>query len=485
MNKPLRRLAIVAALLFGSLFISTTYIQFIAPASLEKGPRNSRALYKERGKNRGPIVVGGKAVAESIKVDDEYNYQRKYPIGPLYAHATGAYTVVSDPSGLENAANDLLSGTADQLFFHRLSDLFTGKEPQGATVELTLNAAAQKAAFEALGDQRGAVLAIEPSTGKILAMVSKPSYDPNTLATHDEAKAMEARTKLLALKSHPAVNRAIAGDLYTPGSVFKLVTSAAALSSGKYSPDTTVDGPAQLDLPQTSATLPNEWKGACGNGSGRVTLKRALEESCNTAFGAIGLDLGSEALAEQAGRFGFGRSLRIPMTATPSIFPESPNEPQTAQSAIGQFDVRVTPLQIAMVTAAIANGGVVMQPTLVNSVKEQDTSVISQTEPRQLGAAISADVASQLADMMEGVVTEGTGSNARIDGVRVGGKTGTAEKGLEQAPDVWFTGFAPLDDPQVAVAVVVEDGGDQGKEGSGNGTAAPVARKVIEAVLGR
>lgn len=484
MNRPLRRLAIVAAMLFGALFISTTYLQFIAPSSLEKGPRNSRALYKERGKNRGPIVVGGKAVAESVKVDDEYNYQRKYSNGPMYAHVTGAYTVVSDPSGLESSANDLLSGTADQLFFHRLSDLFTGKEPQGATVDLTINAAAQKAAFDAMGDQRGAVVAIEPGTGKILAMVSKPSYDPNTLATHNEKKAMDARTNLLGLKSRPAVNRAIAGDLYTPGSVFKLVTSAAALSSGKYSPDTVVDGPAELDLPQTSATLPNEWGGACGD-SGRVTVKRALEQSCNTAFGAIGLDLGAEAISEQASKFGFGRSLRIPMTATPSTFPESPNEPQTAQSAIGQFDVRVTPLQVAMISAAIANGGVVMQPTLVSSVKEQDTSVISQTEPRELGTAISSDVASQLADMMEGVVTDGTGTNARIDGVRVGGKTGTAEQGQGKAPDVWFTGFAPVDDPKVAVAVVVEDGGDQGKSASGNGSAAPVARRVIEAVLGR
>jgi peptidoglycan glycosyltransferase len=485
MNAPLRRLSAVVTVLFLALFASATSVQFVQAGSLNARPGNARTVYKQYSRERGPIVAGNTVLAASKPVDDLYKYLRTYPTGPLYAHVTGYYSpVFGSATGIEAAANAYLNGTADQLFYRRISDLLTGRQPKGASVELTVDPAAQQAASRALGDRQGAAVALDPKTGAVLAMVSSPTYDPNTLATHSRTKADRAYKRLLADPGRPLENRAIAGRLYPPGSTFKLITSAAALSSGRYTPDTEVPGPAELPLPQTTITLPNDDRQPCGPG-GQVKLLDALRISCNTAFGSLGMTLGDDALRQQAAKFGFGRTLQVPLTVTPSSYPPDPNQAQTAQTAIGQFDVRVTPLQMAMVAAGIANGGVVMQPYLIKRIRSSDLDTVSETQPTQFSTAVTPEVATQLTTMMEAVVQSGTGTNAQISGVRVAGKTGTAQTAKGQPPLAWFTAFAPADDPKIAVAVVVENGGGFGEAASGGRVAAPIARAVMEAVVRR
>ncbi|HEX2810115.1 MAG TPA: penicillin-binding transpeptidase domain-containing protein [Kineosporiaceae bacterium] len=482
MNGPLRRLAAVVVVLFAALFASSTFVQFADADSLNKRPGNARTLYKEYSRQRGPIVIAGQEVARSVASQDRYQYRRTYPGGPMYSPVTGFYSVVYGETGLEDAENGLLAGTADQLFYRRISDLLTGRRPEGATVELTIDPKLQKIAWDALGDQRGAVVALDPKTGNILAMVSKPSYDANSLAGHDAKKVTAARQALLNDPTRPLDNRAIAGRLYPPGSTFKLITAAAALSSGKYTDQSVVEGPAELALPQTSVKLKNDDDRPCGAGA-KVNLVDALRISCNTAFASVGMAVGQDALREEAQKFGFGQPLSVPLTVTPSIFPATLTPPQVAQSAIGQFDVRVSPLQIAMVSAAIANGGTLMKPNLVARVRSADLEVIFTTTPTQLSQPISRSVADQLRTMMLAVVTNGTGTKAQIDGVDVAGKTGTAQSAPGQPPHAWFTSFASGNGRDIAVAVVVEDGGRVGDEAFGGTVAAPIARAVMEAVV--
>lgn len=483
MNTPLRRLATVVVVMFVALMGATTWVQFVQAPSLNADQRNVRTLYREYGNARGPIVVGEQAIATSTKVDDPFGYQRQYlpETAPIYAPVTGYYSVVYQRSGIEEWMNTELNGSADSLFYARLEDLVTGKQPQGASVQLTIDPAVQQAAWDALGDQRGAVVALDPTTGAILAMVSKPSYDPNVLAGHDFAAVTEAWTALQADPNKPMDNRAIAGNTYPPGSTFKLITAAAALENG-YAADTAVTAPRELQLPQSSSVLHNFGGSAC-SGTGAMTLADALRISCNTAFAQIGLDLGADALREQAQAFGFDTPLNVPMKVTESHFPDDPDAPQTALSAIGQYEVRVTPLQMAMVSATIANGGVPMQPYLVQTVRSQDLTVVDEAEPTELDRAVSGATAAALRDMMIGVVNDGTGRSAQIPGIQVAGKTGTAQTSEEAAPHAWFTAFAPADAPRVAVAVIVENGGSMGNEATGGAVAAPIARAVIQAAL--
>lgn len=481
MNTPLRRLATVVVVMFVALMAASTWVQFVQAPQLNNDPRNVRTLYREYGRHRGPIVVGGEAVAHSVPVDTSFRFLRTYSDGPLYAPVTGFYSVVYTRSGLEQAMNTELNGTADSLFLSRLQDLVTGRQPQGASVELTIDPAAQRAAWDALGGQSGAVVALDVRTGAILAMVSTPSFDPNVLASHDTPAVNAAWEALNADPSRPMVNRAIAGDTYPPGSVFKLITAAAALESG-LSPDTLVEAPVELRLPQSTATMSNFGGSAC-SAEGVVTLAEALRISCNTAFGRLGLDLGDDALRAQAEAFGFDRPLEVPMRVTESRFPAELDLPQTALTAIGQYDVRVTPMQVAMVSAAIANDGVLMRPYLVDHVRNQDLTSVATTEPVELGRAVSHATALELRQMMIAVVESGTGRAAQIPGVSVAGKTGTAQTGDGSSPHAWFTAFAPADDPRVAVAVVVEHGGAMGDEATGGTLAAPIARAVLQAVL--
>lgn len=483
MNTPLRRLATVVIGMFVVLMGGATWVQFFQASSLNNDNRNVRTLYREFDTDRGPIVVGGEAVASSTPVDDSFGYLRQYSDGPLYAPATGFYSVIYGRSGIEKAMNTELNGTAGSLFYTRIQDLITGRQPKGASVELTIDPAVQKAAWDALGDQTGAVVAIDPSTGAILALVSKPSFDPNVLASHDTAAVRDAWDALNADATEPMLNRAL-NQTYPPGSTFKLVTSAAALESG-LTPDTPVAAPDELPLPQSSAVLQNYGGEKCSS-TGAMTLSDALRISCNTAFGQLGLTLGADALREQADAFGYDQSLTVPLPVSTSVFPAEGeiDAPQTALAAIGQYDVRATPLEVAMVTATIANDGVRMAPYLVSSVRNQDLTVVDTTQPRSLGRSISASTAAELTAMMTEVVRSGTGTAAQIPGVAVAGKTGTAQTTAQEAPHAWFTAFAPADAPKVAVAVVVEHGGSLGNEATGGKVAAPIARAVIQAVLG-
>ncbi|MDV3221482.1 peptidoglycan D,D-transpeptidase FtsI family protein [Intrasporangium sp.] len=487
MNTPIRRLSVLIAALFAALLVASTIIQFAQAGSMRTMAANKRTLLDNYSRERGSILVGGKAIAKSVAVDDQYAWLRTYPEARLYSQVTGFYAYsVGNPLGLEHAADDLLSGKADRLFVRRVTDLLTGREAAGATLELTLQAKAQEVASAALGKNRGAVVALDPRSGAILAMVSHPQYDPNPLSSHDLDKAAGAWEKLSEDPAKPFINRAITGNLYPPGSTFKVVTAAAALEQGLVEDENSeVPGPAELDLPLTDQPLPNEDRQACGPDD-TTTLLHALEISCNTAFGSLGLELGGEQLRAQAAKFGFGDTIQIPMRVSPSTMPAEINAPQAAQSAIGQYDVRTTPLQMAMIAAGIANQGRVMTPYLIQSVRAADLDVIEPApKPEELSQAISPRTADILTRMMVSVVDNGSGRRAQIPGVAVAGKTGTAQHDLDKEPHAWFISFAPADDPQVAVAVVVEESGVTGDEVGGARVAAPIAKEVMEAVIDR
>ena len=489
MNRPLRKVAAACLVLFGLLMLNANWVQVVKADAYRDDPRNSRVLLRTYERERGAIAVvqadgsGRTAIAESVRTDGPLTWLRQYPGGPTYAHVTGYYSLVYGRTGLERARDRLLSGEDDQLFVRRLSDYVTGREPQGGNIVTTIDPAAQEAAYEALGENRGAVVALDPRTGAVLAMVSKPSFDPERLSSFDPADIRSYYAELNEAPSDPLLNRAIS-KTYPPGSTFKVVTAAAALSSGEVTPETQIPSPRVLDLPQTSADLRNFGGASCTGETS--TLADALRISCNTAFGYLGLELGADAIREQAEAFGFGvDDIAVPTSVAASVFPEDPDEPQTAQSAIGQFDVRVTPLQMAMVAAGVANDGEVMDPYLVREVQAPDLSRLSLADPTPLRRAVDEDVAAELTRMMELVVSDGSGVRAQIPGVRVAGKTGTAQHAPSRPPHAWFIGFAPADDPQVAVAVVVEDGGSAGSEATGGGLSAPIARRVMSAVLRR
>ena len=487
MKKPLTHIAVVGFVMFALLFGSTSWVQYVAADSLNNNPLNNRRILDQLARDRGPILVDGTPIAYSEPIDDKYKYQRKYGSENLdpraYASLTGYYSVVSGASGMERAAGDYLSGDSDALFYDKVGSFFTGEQPRGAAVELTIDPKVQQAAWDGLGNQNGAAVALDPKTGKILAMASTPGWDPNALASHDSTEASEAYKNLEGAEGKPAYNRAIGGNLYPPGSTFKVLVAAAALESGDYDPDSQLNGPATLDLPQTTATIGNSHPGACRNG-GKPTLADSLAESCNTSFASLGMDLGEDAIAKQAEKFGFGEDLEIPLNVTPSSFPSDLNPPQLAQSSLGQYEVRSTPLQMAMMTAGIANGGKMMKPQLVDRVLNANTlEPISETRPSQMSRAVSGDTADKLTEMMTGVVDNGTASVAKMGDTKVAAKTGTAQHATGAAPHAWFISFAPADDPQVAVAVVVENGGNAGNEAYGATVAGPIAKNMMEAVV--
>jgi peptidoglycan glycosyltransferase len=481
-NKELKRVSIVVLAMFLALFTSTSIIQVVTADSLAADGRNTRTLYASYSAERGPILVDGQPIAISVPTNDEYKFQRTYPNPFLYAPITGYFTLNQGNTGIEGELNDYLSGTSNSQFLDQINAILTGQNPKGASVELTIDPVAQQAAWDALGDLQGAVIAINPKTGEILAMVSKPTFDPNAFAVHDTDQVIETYEALLADPSGPLFNRTLAGALNPPGSTFKLVVAAAALESGGYTPASEFPNPAQLPLPQSDNVITNSGGDLCG-GTPTVSIAVALSLSCNIPFAEIGQALGSQAIREQANRFGFNEEIAVPLVSTPSIYPRALDEPQTMLSAFGQSSVRASPLQMAMVSMAIANGGSLMRPNLVENIMTADLRTLEQFEAQQFGQAMSPQTAAAIAEMMVQSVANGAASNARIDGVDVAGKTGTAENGEGDPYTLWFTGFAPANDPQVAVAVVVENGGGQGQSGSGNEIAAPIAKRVLEAVL--
>lgn len=479
MNRPLRHVALVVAVLFLLLFGSTTYIQVIQARSLNADSRNARTMYEEFGRHRGPIVVAGTAIVDSVPSDDSYGYQRVYADGPMYAPVTGYYSTVYGFGGLENSLNDTLSGEADSLFYQRVADTVSGREPQGASVELTVDPAAQQAAWDGLKGHRGAAVALDPETGAILAMVSAPSYDPARLADHQRSDVVAAWKELNDDPDKPLTNRAIGGSLYPPGSAFKTIVAAAALDSGQYTKDSVIAGPGTYQLPNSSSVMNNHADGGtepCGP-EDRSSLLEAMRQSCNTSFALLGTELGQDALRSTSESYGFGQRLSIPMRVTPSRIGDDLDGAQLATTSIGQYETRVTPLQMAMVAASFDNDGQVMKPQLVQSVKASDLQVVSSLTPEKLSQPLSAADAAQMREMLVATVEDGTGRAARIDGAEVGGKTGTAQWGDGRPPHAWFIGYANKGDRKVAVAVIVEGGG------YGSEAAAPIARDIMEAVI--
>ena len=481
MTANINKLALGFVVLFLALLANITYIQFFKADELRNASGNRRAVLQEYSVERGPILVGPAAVAQSVETEGDLKYQRTYANGPVYAPATGFYSLVYGATGLEKAENRVLSGNDELFFVDRLQQLFAGRDQQGGGVETTLNAAAQEAAWQGMSGKQGAVAAIDPRTGAILALVSTPSFDPNILASRDTNEAQNYYNELSNDASQPLLNRPLV-NIVPPGSTFKVVTAAAALESGRFTPQSVIPGPATYTLPGTSVQLPNWFSGPCGPND-QVTLEEALAISCNTAFAWLGNQLGDDALRAQAEKFGFGTSFEVPMPAAAARFPEDPDPSQTAQAAIGQFDVRAQALSMAQVAAAIGNSGTTMYPNLVSQITSPDLQPLQTLEPKTFEAAMSPTNAASLTNMMVAVVNRGTGSNARIPGVTVAGKTGTAETGNENPNIAWFISFAPAEAPEVAVAVVVENAGTS--EVSGNQLAAPIARDVMRAVLGR
>ncbi len=485
MTKELRRLSILMLIMFLALFGSTSWIQVVQAESLSANPANKRALYDSFEVQRGAIIADGTPIATSVPSDDVYSWQRVYTDAEMWAPVTGYLNpVLNSATGIEQAMNKELSGLGGSQFLDRIDRILTGKPPRGSNVMLSLQPDVQKAAYDALGDLQGAVIAIEPSTGRILAMVTSPSFDTNLLASHDPDAVDATYAELERNAKHPLYNRAIAGDLNPPASTFKLVVASAAFASGDWTPESTLPNPIRYTLPGTSTQVQNSGGSDCGGGE-TVTIADALRLSCNIPFAQLAVELGDDAIREEAEKYGFNTSFTMPLESTASVYPRALTDDKTALTGFGQGDVRATPLQMAMVSAGIANGGVVMNPKMVDSVIGTDLSVQQTFDPSEFGRALSSELAETMTRLMVANVSDGAASNARIDGVQVAGKTGTGENGDDDPYTLWFTGFAPADDPQVAVAVVVEDGGGQGQSGFGNTIAAPIAKKVMEAVLNR
>jgi penicillin-binding protein A len=476
MNKPIRRVAFVALLMFGLLLANGTYMMIFQQQSLAAQPQNRRVRDAEFAQNRGAILAAGKTeIAKTVPSKDRFKYQRVYPEDELYAVITGFYSYDRGSTGLERTYNAPLSGTDDALFVRRLVDMATNKTPEGASVQTTIVPKIQKAAADALGNQKGAVVALDPKTGAVLAMVTSPTFDPNDIAGHDIEAAGKAYDRLA---SNSQLSNRAAREIYPPGSTFKLVTAAAALADGK-TPDSMVDSPDPLKLPGTRVYLSNSTN--CGGT--KITMTQALKVSCNTAFANLGMDVGEDKLREQAQLFGFDRRHLDDLGGVASQFPDKLNEAQLALSSIGQYDVAASPLQMAMVAAAIANDGVLMDPYVVSTVRSQDLTPIETHKPTELSTAMTPENAKELQQMMSEVVSEGTGRNAQIPGVEVAGKTGTAQSDPKRKPFAWFTSFAPVHDPAIAVAVIVEDANIPRSDIAGGRLAAPIAREVMEAAL--
>ncbi len=478
MNKPIRRVAFVAMIMFALLLANGTYMMIVRQQSLLDNPQNRRVRDAEFAQNRGSILAAGKTpIASTEPAKDRFKFQRTYPSGPLYAPVTGFYSYDHARSGLESSYNSELAGTDNSLLVRRILDLATNKAPEGATVQTTIVPEVQQAAAAALGSQKGAVVALDPRTGAILAMVTSPTYDPNEIADHDIEAADKAYSRLAKDPSKPLANRA-AREIYPPGSTFKLVTAAAGLENGK-TPETLLESPNRYRLPGTSTYLPNSTN--CGGT--KVTMTQALKVSCNTAFATLGVELGEDKLRAQAEKFGFNQRHLADLGGVASVFPDKLDTAQLALSSIGQFDVAATPLQMAMVSGGIANDGVVMDPYVVSMVQAPDLKPIQTHKPKPLSVAMTPQHAAELKQMMGVVVSQGTGANAQIPGISVGGKTGTAQSDLARKPFAWFTSVAPLDDPKVAVAVIIEDANVPRNDIAGGRLAAPIARAVMQAAL--
>ncbi|WP_314614349.1 peptidoglycan D,D-transpeptidase FtsI family protein [Streptomyces stackebrandtii] len=484
MNKPLRRVAIFCGLLVFALLLRDNWLQFVRADELNAHPKNRRVQIERYANERGNIIVDGKPVTGSADSGDEYfKYKRTYIDGPMWAPVTGYASQAYDANQIEKIEDGILTGNDDRLFFDRTLAMFTGDKKKGGDVVTTLVGAAQKAAFEGLGNNTGAVVAIEPSTGKILAMASTPSYDPSSFAGYS-GKDEKAWVALEKDKSKPKLNRAIR-EIYPPGSVFKVVTAAAALESGKVTDiNAATETPEGWKIPLSRVPMKNH-SGGCANAS----LNEALRVSCNSVFAKLGDDVGRDKMVEMAEKFGFNAEQFTPVRSAASVYDKKMDRGGNALSSIGQFNTATTPLQMAMVTAAIANDGKLMKPYMIDQLRAPNLDVVKQNDPEEMSRPVSPENAQKLQQMMENVVSKGTGGKAdlNMDGVKVGGKTGTAQHGEKNAkrPYAWFISYAKTaEGSPVAVAVIVEDSAGTDREDiSGGGLAAPIAKAVMKAVI--
>ena len=482
MNNQIRKIFIIVLLMFALLGVGVTNTQFISASSLNTDARNQRTILHAAETDRGPIIVDKTAIASSEREADSKRYARSYAEGPLYASVTGYFSSVGNAStGIEAAEEDVLDGQSQTLLGQRLRNLLTGQNRQGGGVELTLNPDMQKAAAAALGNRKGAVVALDAQTGAVLAMYSAPTFDPNQLASSDASAVSDAFSALSSDPSNPLLNRTIS-ERYAPGSTFKILTTIALIENHLADPDMHMPSPVSATLPGTATEVSNIESSTCGDGN--PTLTEAFARSCNTTFVLASEQLTNQQLVDVTNRFGFGRETQIPLSVTPSVFPADADAAQLAMSSIGQYTVQTTPLQMAQVAQTIANDGQMMAPYLIGSIVDADNQVVRTTTPTDAGRPISSETASTLRTMMEAVVSQpyGTGTTMALPNVSVAAKTGTAETGEGDRANAWAVGFAPADNPRIAFAVLVE-GDDTNPTPHGGDVAGPIARAVLEAGL--
>ncbi len=486
MNVGIRRVGIAVSALLLILVGQLTYLQVVDARNLARDPRNPRERLRDERAPRGKIIsADGKVLARSIPSNDTYERQRIYPFGALTAQTVGYQSLVVGTSGLERTYNDVLTGRGRATIDLRdVADFLRGTKRVG-NVQTSLRVDAQLVAQQALGDQKGSVVVLEPATGNVVALYSNPTYDPTPLASHNRGEVQAYFDVLTNDPANPALPRAYR-EIYPPGSTFKVVTATSALESGVATVDTVFPTLRELTVPQSDRTIGNFGRSSCGG-----TLVEVFVRSCNTAFAQMGLDLGNT-FPPLMGQFGIAATppLDVDPGAVPSQGPApntfDQNKPRFALAGIGQGDVFTTPLQMAMVAGAIANNGTVMEPHLATTVTDDEGKVLATINPKVWKSATTPEVAATVRDMMVQVVNSpnGTGTAGAIPGVTVAGKTGTAQTTDDQDPHAWFVAFAPAEAPRFAVAVLVENGGNAGSEATGGRVAAPIARQMLEFLLG-
>ncbi|MFE0174325.1 peptidoglycan D,D-transpeptidase FtsI family protein [Streptomyces sp. NPDC059002] len=491
MNRPLRHIAVFCGVLTLALLLRATWVQFAENDELSNHKNNRRVQIEAFSHPRGDIIVGGKSITGSKETPgSDFKYKRVFKEGPMYAPITGYFSQAQGSTFLEGVHNSILSGNDDRLFIKRTLDMLTGKKQQGGDVVTTIDPKAQKAAYQGLVDldAKGAVVALDPRTGKILALASTPSYDPSVFAGISEAEGKKF-AELGKRKDKPLNNRALR-EIYPPGSTFKILTAAAALEHGVV---TDVNEPtgarAPYKLPLSSTMIGNDVPNSQCD---KVSMKTGMQWSCNNVFLDVALKVGKDRMRETAEKFGFNEEQFVPVRAVASSYPKDLDKPQTALTGMGQGSLTSTPLQMAMVTAGIANDGKVMKPYMVEELRGPDLSTIEKASPDTLNQAVSGKTAQTVQDMMENTVENGTANKARIDGVTVGGKTGTAQHGAnvnDERPYAWFVSYAKNKDGSspVAVAVFVDpsDMNIAREEIAGGKLGAPIAKAVMEAVIER
>lgn len=487
MNRAIRRVGGAVIVLILVLVAQLTYLQIIDADNLENDPLNVRSALRDANRPRGEIrTADGVVLARSVPVDDgtEFKYQREYPEGALFSQVVGYQSFVIGNTGVEKSYNDLLVGRDTELQIENIPDIVGGDEAVGNVV-LSMRADVQRAAQASLfaAQASGSVVALDVRTGEVLAMFSNPSFDPQPLASHDVKAAQSYFEALSSDPAKPDLPRAYR-ERYPPGSTFKTVTTSVGLDDGVTTPDTVYPTLTSLDLPQTDATLSNFGGSSCGG-----TLEESFIDSCNTTFGQIGLDLGNAFVPGMA-RFGVGDDpppLDVAPGAAPSVGPPpdsfDDNQPLFAFAGVGQGDVATTPLQMALVAQGIANGGTIMTPHVGAEIRDSNDDLVRRVDDSEWKTATSATTAQAVASFMVEVVRRGTGTRGQLPGVTVAGKTGTAQAD-GGPPHAWFIAFAPAEDPQVAVSVIVERGGSLGNEATGGAVAAPIAARVLGVALG-